>query len=55
MTAAALINVVLMAFVLLAPTVMVAVLVSGLSRRPAPVGAGAGPEPDPAEAAGLAG
>ena len=36
MSAAALVQVGLMAFVLLAPTAMVAVLVSGLSRRAAP-------------------
>ncbi len=35
MTAAAVIQIGLMAFVLLAPTLMVAVLVSGLSRRAA--------------------
>ena len=34
MSVAGLIETVLMAFVLLAPTLMVAVLVSGLSRRP---------------------
>lgn len=36
MSAAALVEVLLMTFVLLAPTLMVAVLVSGMSRRPAP-------------------
>ena len=36
MSAAALIEVLLMTFVLLAPTLMVAVLVSGVSRRTAP-------------------
>jgi hypothetical protein len=44
MSAEELIQVVLMAFVLLAPTLMVAVLVSGLSRRPT------APEREPAEA-----
>ena len=39
MSAAALVQIGLMAFVLLAPTLMVAVLVSGLSRRAAPVAA----------------
>jgi len=58
MSAQVLIQVALMAFVLLAPTMMVAVLVSGLSRRagaveperaealsPEPVAAGSGDEP----------
>ena len=39
MSAAALVQIGLMAFVLLAPTLMVAVLVSGLSRRAAPAAA----------------
>lgn len=54
MSTAELIRVVLMAFVLLAPTVMVAVLVSGLSRRSSASGAEVGTDPDPTEAAGLA-
>jgi hypothetical protein len=36
MSAAALVEALLMTFVLLAPTLMVAVLVSGVSRRPSP-------------------
>lgn len=46
MTITALLMAGLLAFVLLVPTLMVAMLVSGLSRRPAPVEA----EPTPAAA-----
>lgn len=44
MSVASVVMICLLAFVLLAPTLMVAVLVSGLSRRTAPVSEEPGPD-----------